>query len=212
MLVRVKKNKKVKFPCNLCTDDHLNHQCPRLEEAQNLLEQHQPVVLTNPFSQGKNMAQASSSTNAPGGNHGTPMPNSNNGARNIYMMTSYAHLQTRAHDYRLSKSVEKGKEDSNPLPTLHIENIVGETITHIHNSAFKKASHNLNARVVENYSIMEDLAQTPCVMSTMEVLQSFPSQRKEFLSSLGVVDIANMGMICFYPTDNKPHLPHHVNF
>jgi hypothetical protein len=86
------EKRKVKFLCNLCTDDHLTHQCPRLEEAQNLLAQQQPVVLTNPFPQGKNMAQASSSMNVPGGNQGAPMPNANNGATNIYMMRSYAHL------------------------------------------------------------------------------------------------------------------------
>jgi hypothetical protein len=28
------EKKKVKFPCNLCMDDHLTHQCPWLEEAQ----------------------------------------------------------------------------------------------------------------------------------------------------------------------------------
>jgi hypothetical protein len=82
------EKRKVKFLCNLCTDDHLTHQFPQLEEAQNLLAQQQPVMLTNPFPQGKNMAQASSSMNAPGGNQGAPMPNANNKATNIYMMRS----------------------------------------------------------------------------------------------------------------------------
>jgi ribosomal protein L44E len=48
------EKRKVKFPCNLCTNSHLTHQFPRLEEAQNLLAQQQPFVLTNPFAQGKN--------------------------------------------------------------------------------------------------------------------------------------------------------------
>jgi hypothetical protein len=156
-------------------DDHLTHQFPRLEEAQNILAQQQLVVLTNPFPQGKNMAQASSSTNVPGGNQGAPMLNANNGATNVYMMRSDAHLQTRAHDYGMSESAEKGKEASNPPPPLHIEKTMGETMTHIPKGVFKKASHNLNARVAQNYFIMEDLAQTPCAMSSLEVLQSFPS-------------------------------------
>jgi hypothetical protein len=42
------------------------------------------------------MAQASSSTNVPGGNQGAPTLNANNGATNVYMMRSDAHLQTRA--------------------------------------------------------------------------------------------------------------------
>jgi hypothetical protein len=77
----------------------LTHQCPQIEEAQKLLAQQQPIVLTNPFPQGKNMAQASSSTNLPRGNQGAPTLNANTGATNVYMMRSYAHLQTRAHDY-----------------------------------------------------------------------------------------------------------------
>jgi hypothetical protein len=35
------EKRKVKFLCKICTDDHLTHQCPRLEEAQNLLAQQQ---------------------------------------------------------------------------------------------------------------------------------------------------------------------------
>jgi hypothetical protein len=140
------EKKKVKFPCKLCVDDHLTHQCPRLEEAHNILAQQQPVVLTNPFPQGKNMAQASSSTNVTGGNQGAPMLNANTGATNVYMMRSDAHLQTRAHDYGMLESAEKGKEASNPSPPLHIEKTMGETMTHIPKGAFKKASHNPNAR------------------------------------------------------------------
>jgi hypothetical protein len=61
------EKKKSKYSCNLCTEDHPNHLCPLLAEAQKLLAQQQPVVLTNPFPQGKNMAQASTSTSATGG-------------------------------------------------------------------------------------------------------------------------------------------------
>jgi hypothetical protein len=70
------------------------------------------------------------------------VPNTNNGATNIYMMKSEAHLQTRAHNYGMPESVEKGKEASNPLPPLQIEKTMGETMTHIPKGAFKKDSHN----------------------------------------------------------------------
>jgi hypothetical protein len=85
-------------------------------------------------------------------------------------------------------------------------------MTHIPKGAFKKDSHNLNARAAQNYSIVEDLAQTPCAMSALEVLQSFPSQRKALLSALGATKTTNSGMIIFDPTDYKPRLPHHVAF
>jgi hypothetical protein len=86
------EKRKVNFRCKLCINDYLTHQCPRLEEAQNILAQQQLAMLTNPFPQGKNMAQASSSTNALEGNKGAPTPNANNGAINVYMMRYAAHL------------------------------------------------------------------------------------------------------------------------
>jgi hypothetical protein len=128
------------------------------------------------------------------------------------MMRVDAHLQTRAHDYRMPESAEKGKEAPDPLPPLHIKKTMGETMTHIPKGAFKKSSHNPNARASQNYSVIEDLAQTPCAMSSLEVLQSFPSQRKALLSSLGVVEPANSGSIIFYPSNVKPHFPYHVTF
>jgi hypothetical protein len=60
-----------------------------------------------------------------------------------------------------------------------------KTITCIPKGVFKKDSHNPNARATQNYSLVEDLSQTPCAMSTLEVLQSFPSQRKALLTTLG---------------------------
>jgi len=79
-----KKKRKVNFSCNLYM--------ARLVETQNLLAQQQPIVLTNPFPQGKNMAQDSSSMDVPRENQGSPTPNFNSGASNVYMMRSNAHL------------------------------------------------------------------------------------------------------------------------
>jgi hypothetical protein len=80
-------------------------------------------VLTNPFPHGKNMTQASLSTD--GGSQGPPASSSNPSFANIYMMKGDAYIVTRAHDYGMSKSTEKGKEATNPLVPLHIERIDG---------------------------------------------------------------------------------------
>jgi hypothetical protein len=85
-------------------------------------------------------------------------------------------------------------------------------MTRILKGAFKKDSHNLNARATHNYSVVEYLAQTPCAMSSLEVLQSFPSQRKALLSTLGSTETCNLGAIVLDPTDLKPRLPYHVVF
>jgi hypothetical protein len=90
--------------------------------------------------------------------------------------------------------------------------MMGETMTCILKGAFKKASHNLNVRATQNYSMVEDLSQTPCTMSSLEFLQSFPSQRNTMLATLGFVDTCNPGMIMLDMTNLKPHLPYRVVF
>jgi hypothetical protein len=60
--------------------------------------------------------------------------------------------------------------------------------------------------------VVEDLSQTPCAMSALEVLQSFPSQRKDLLAALGSAKTCNLEMIILDTTDLKPHLPYHVAF
>jgi hypothetical protein len=204
------KKRKLKYLCNLFTEDHLTHLCPRLVEAQNLLVQQQLVVLTNPLPHGENMTQASTSVD--GGSEGPPPSSSNPLPVNVYMMKGDAYIVTREHNYRMSKYAKKGKEVVNPYVHLHIEKTMGETMTCILIGAFKKASHNMNARATQNYSMVEDLSQTPCVMSALEVLQSFPSQRKALLSSLGSAKTCNPKMIMLDTTDLKPHLPYHVVF
>jgi hypothetical protein len=83
---------------------------------------------------------------------------------------------------------------------------------HILKGVYKRASHNPNTRVAPNYSIVEDLAQTLCVMSSLEVLQSFPMQRTTLLSMIGAVDSSSPLTMKFDATDVKPHLPYHVSF
>jgi hypothetical protein len=85
-------------------------------------------------------------------------------------------------------------------------------MTRIPKGAFKKASRNPNARATHNYSVVEYLSQTPCVMSALEVLQSFPAQRKALLTTLGSTETCNLGTIMLYMTDLKPRLPYHVAF
>jgi hypothetical protein len=85
-------------------------------------------------------------------------------------------------------------------------------MTCIPKGALKKASHNPNARATQNYSVVEDLSQTPCVMSALEVLQRCPSQRKSLLASLGSVETFNLGTIMLDTTKLIPRLPYHIAF
>ena len=54
-----KEKKKVKFPCKLCQEYHLTHQCPLMDQDQKLLKTQQPSVLKDPFPQGHNSTSAS---------------------------------------------------------------------------------------------------------------------------------------------------------
>jgi hypothetical protein len=90
--------------------------------------------------------------------------------------------------------------------------MLGETMTRIPKGAFKKDSHNPNARAAQNYSVVEDLSQSPYAMSALEVLQIFPSHRKALLTALGSTETCNLGTIMLDTTDLKPRLPYHVAF
>jgi hypothetical protein len=90
------EKRKSKYLCNLCTEDHPLHLCPRLAKDQKLLAHQKPAVLMNPFSHGKNMAQASTSSSAERGIQGPPMSTGNNSATNVYMLKGDAYITTRA--------------------------------------------------------------------------------------------------------------------
>jgi hypothetical protein len=107
---------------------------------------------------------------------------------------------------------KKSKEAENPFVPLQIENTLGETITCILKGVFKKASHNPNARATHKYSVVEDLSQNPCTMYALDILQSFPSQRKALFAALGSAKICNLKTIMLDTTDLKPHLLYHVMF
>jgi hypothetical protein len=204
------EKRKVRYPCKLCAEDHPTHLCPRLAEAQKFVTQQQQAMLSNPFQHGKNLTQAS--TSAKGGSQESCPPPNSSSAANVYMVRGDVLIMTRAHNYSKPSASEKGKEAEIPSFPLQIEKTLGEMMTCIPKGAFKKASHNPNARATQNYSVVEDLSQTPCAMSALEVLQSFPAQRKALLTALGSTETCNPSTIMLDTTDLKPRLPYHVAF
>jgi hypothetical protein len=66
--------------------------------------------------------------------------------------------------------------------------------------------------VAQNYSIVEDLAQAPSAMSTLEVLQSCPAQRRALLKSIGGIDPNDRNLIVFDLEDHIPRLPPQLAF
>jgi hypothetical protein len=126
------------------------------------------------------------------------------------MIKSQVNVATRSRDYGSSwdfPSLESPPPLKMPLQIKKLE-----PPPRIPKGVLKFSTHNPNARAAQNYSIIEDLGQTPCAMSALEVLQTCPSQRNSLLSTLGSLDPCGSKVIKFDVTDVKPCLPYHVAF
>ena len=75
-------------------------------------------------------------------------------------------------------------KSSSTIP-FSIEKPTLDMILHPPKSTLQKVVFNPNARAAQFYNVVEDLAKAPCAMSTLEVLQSFLTQRKNLLTALG---------------------------
>jgi hypothetical protein len=155
------KRRKVKFPCNLFIDDHLTHLFPKLAEAVRLLAQ-SSTVLKNPFTHNQHLASISSNSgNAIGG--GQNQQSQDGDHLCINMVNVKVNVATRSRDYISSQANPSLESPPPPLEkNLQIEKL--EPPPHILKGVLKRSTHNPNARATQNYSIVEDLGQTPCAM------------------------------------------------
>ena len=161
----------MKFPCKLCAGDHLTHLFPKIQDAQCLLAQQgsssSQAVLTNPFPQGQQLFVGANQNPgaSSGGTQEGEIPS------NIFMMSAHADIATRSRDYGGEES-SKAKDIPDATEPLHITKPTVESMPRMPKASSKRSTINPNARAAQNYSIVEDLAQSPCAMSALEVLQS----------------------------------------
>jgi hypothetical protein len=131
-------------------------------------------------------------------------------------------LTTQAKDYPSSKEKVDAIPPSlvQPYPTtpptngpLHLERPSLDTVLRSPpKGVVRKSAFNPHACVAQKYSIVEDLAQAPSAMSALEVLQSFPIQRKALLKDIGEIDPTYMNLIIFDLEDHIPRLPPQIAF
>lgn len=76
----------------------------------------------------------------------------------------------------------------------------------------KRMAHNLNAKVAHIYSILDDLAQSSTSMSSLEVLQTCPSKKKELLKVWGAVNPLDANLITFDIYQITPRCLSYVSF
>ena len=132
---------------------------------------------------------------ASGGDQNLSKSNSVHGCINMVHATK---VVTHVKDYG-SSQLDLGKKPTPPESPLRIKKPTDkpEVAPRIPKGFLKRSGHNPNARATQNYSIVEDLGQTPCVMSTLEVLQTCLLQRRALLCTLGVDDDNSSSIIKF---------------
>jgi hypothetical protein len=99
-----------------------------------------------------------------------------------------------------------------PSGPLQIEKPTFDSILRPPKSTIHKATFNPCSRASQNYNIVEDLAQAPCVMSVLEFLHHCPSQRRILLTTLGVVDPESSNQIMFNLDNYASRLSHQLAF
>jgi hypothetical protein len=220
--IKKQPQQKLKFPCIICGDDHYTRECPHRNEVAKLFQGNsQPVVLTQPFPQKQSMV---SQTPSPRGNSSHPHDGASMSAH-IYMFNGI-NLTTHSKTYNTPGNPDNGKvTDStdtlpDPLPSsisppsrpLHIDKPTFDSILHPPKITICKSTFNPSSRVVQNYNIVEDLAQAPCVMSTLEFLQHYPSQRRTLLATIGIFYPNSSNHIMFNLDNYASRLSHQLAF
>ena len=76
----------------------------------------------------------------------------------------------------------------------------------------RRVPNNATTRAAISYNIVDDLAQTPTAMSALEVLKTFPMQRKSLLDALGDVDPSESKLITFDTENGEPWMPSTIAF
>jgi hypothetical protein len=208
--------KKLKFPCLACKEDHFTKDCPHLADIQKYVEQSKnpkPVVLTNPFPAQHQQLVAQVPMQQPATQSAIALLGAGSSLVHIMMVDS-VDLAMWANNYDKQPEGEPAAHADPPsLPQsngpLTFEKTTFEAPSH-HSKGTLRHTHNLNEWAAQHYSIIEDLAQASCAMFTLEVLQSYPSQRKALLQDIGVVDSADAILLSFDPKNSEPHLPHSI--
>jgi hypothetical protein len=146
----------------------------------------------------------------------------------IYMFNG-VNLTTRSMTYDMPVKPDKPKiangSPSYPLPPsanppsvsppsgpLQIEKPYFDSTLHPPKSTIQKSTFNPNSQAAQNYNIVEDLAQAPCAMSALEVLQHCPSQRRTLLAAIGAFDPKSSNYLTFNLDDHQLRLSHQLAF
>jgi hypothetical protein len=135
------------------------------------------------------------------GNPGHPPNEDASSSAHIYMFNGVdLTTQTTTYDTHPGKLGKDNVTNGNviyppstlvtpPFEPLHIKKLNFGSILCPPKSTIRKSTFNPNSHAVENFNNVEDLSQANCVMSDLEVLQHFPSQRKTLLAVIEAINL-----------------------
>jgi hypothetical protein len=168
-------------------------------------------------------------TPSPGGSASHPHDEASTSAH-IYMFNGI-NLTTLSKTYDTPGNLDKGKYTTvtgtlldlspsfvsppsvnPPYGPLQIEKPMFNSILRPPKSTIRKSTFNPSSRATQNYNIVEDLAQSPCAMYVLEVLQHCPSQRRTLLATIGDVDPKSSNHIMFNLDNYTSRLSHQLVF
>ena len=127
----------------------------------------------------------------PGGNN---LQEGNDPKANVFMCDHEVNITMISHSYDVPPST-LDQSKSQPSSSLTIEKPTIDIVQHPTKGDLCGTMNNPNARAPHNENFVEEIAQAPCAMSSMEVLQYFPTQRNKLLSSTRFVDPYDMTSI-----------------
>jgi hypothetical protein len=185
------------------------------QAPQQYVQQPPPAVLQNPIPhQGVMNTQQDMQPTLP---QIGQYPNLGNPVDRTILLTSEEEvlLQTRSRQYNATPESSPTTSDAPPVitgPPLMIPHPNTDPPLRIPRIPLCRNVHNPQARAAHNYSLVDDLAQSPAAMSVLEVLQTCPTQRKSLLSTLGAVDPADTRLITFDLDSGEPRLPALIAF
>ena len=146
-------------------------------------------------------------------------PQSASSGSQVFMMSTPMNVATKLKDYQTPASATGKEKEVAPSSStlssgpLHIEHPNPDSaIRPPCWGVLWKSSYNPNAQATQNYNILEDLAQAPSTMLTLEVLQSCPLQRKSLLSAIEGIDPTDSNLTCFDLENHVLRLPHQIAF
>jgi hypothetical protein len=194
-----RNNVKTIFPCALCHEfGHYTHHFPQIvdfkwlkdsgslphspaqtapqQAPQQYVQQPPPIVLQNPIPHQGVIQQDTQHPPPQVGQYHNP----NNPAKRIILLTSEEEilLQMRNHQYHTPVESTPISPETNPTPTvppLVIPLPSTEPPLRIPCIPLRRNVHNPQGRAAHNYSLVDDLAQSPAAMSVLEVLQTCPT-------------------------------------